>query len=271
MSTKTENAEKARRWRMEIEDHDSFCKYISNSLKNTKVVQDTLLSHGDMRYIKQKAKLRKEVKSVAEVIVNSRTTYEELKRQYDDKMPQIGVLNFASYFNPGGGFTKGAIAQEESLCHVSGLYEILRNLPVYEERKAAENIPAEYRSELIYSPMVPFTMNEGSCGPVYLVDVVSCAAPNCNRIPISRLKEYYKILKHRIEAIYCMPYIEGCTKVILGAWGCGVFKNDPNVVARMFNDCNNRYGVLYDEVIYAIPNDKMEQIFAEVFRKGEVM
>jgi uncharacterized protein (TIGR02452 family) len=50
---------------------------------------------------------------------------------------KIGVLNFASAKNPGGGFLNGAMAQEESLAASSGLYgTLLRNQGYYEANRA---------------------------------------------------------------------------------------------------------------------------------------
>src|SRR5579862_3718644 len=42
---------------------------------------------------------------------------------------RIGILNFASAKNPGGGFLGGARAQEESLARSSALYFSLRQCP----------------------------------------------------------------------------------------------------------------------------------------------
>ncbi|HBR75644.1 MAG TPA: TIGR02452 family protein, partial [Cyanobacteria bacterium UBA11159] len=41
------------------------------------------------------------------------------------KFKKIGVLNFASAKNPGGGFLRGTQAQEESLARSSALYKSL--------------------------------------------------------------------------------------------------------------------------------------------------
>lgn len=40
---------------------------------------------------------------------------------------KTAVLNFASYKEPGGLFLKGSSAQEESLCHESILYPVLKS------------------------------------------------------------------------------------------------------------------------------------------------
>jgi uncharacterized protein (TIGR02452 family) len=68
----------------------------------------------------------------------------------------VGVLNFASAKNPGGGFRKGSSAQEESLARSSSLYLALSQDRLFSEfygyhRRAKDAI---YSHRIIYSPRV---------------------------------------------------------------------------------------------------------------------
>jgi uncharacterized protein (TIGR02452 family) len=68
----------------------------------------------------------------------------------------VGVLNFASAKNPGGGFRKGASAQEESLARSSSLYLALTQDRLFSEfygyhRRGKDAI---YSHRIIYSPRV---------------------------------------------------------------------------------------------------------------------
>lgn len=42
--------------------------------------------------------------------------------------------------------------------------------------------------------------------------------------------------------------------MVLGAWGCGVFKNDPVQVAKVFNDClkQEKFKNFFDEIVFAV-------------------
>lgn len=72
---------------------------------------------------------------------------------------RIGVLNFASAKNPGGGFLNGAMAQEESLAASSGLYgTLLRHPAYYESNRAYRSMM--YTDHAIYSPDVVFFRDE---------------------------------------------------------------------------------------------------------------
>lgn len=264
MSTKTVNANKAKEWLNTMKSNSSYLEYIQKSINNTSVINGKLISKEDLAYIKKKIKEANEDSYLPQICISGNTTYDEIKDAYYESDRQIAVLNFASYYNPGGGFLKGSIAQEESLCHVSGLYNILSSLPVYERRAQTETTLPEYFDSVIYSPAVPFTITEESVSQPYLVDVISVSAPNCNRTPIARYEEYVKALKRRIEAIFVLPYIHGCTKIILGAWGCGVFKNDPKLIAQYFLEYQQKYGQLYDEIVYAVPGDTQRNIFNKI-------
>lgn len=161
---------------------------------------------------------------------------------------KVCVLNFASYKNPGGRFYDGSLAQEEALCHVSTLYPVLRHFRnVYEERMSRLN-NGLYNEDFIYSPDVVFQMDR----ELYKVDVLTYAAPCMIRRP--KTDEYAALFKRRIINAYAYPYLHDVDIVILGAWGCGVFCNDPVFVASMWDMCTYYLNGYYEKVIHPIPN-----------------
>lgn len=169
------------------------------------------------------------------------------------------VLNFASFKNPGGGFLRGAVAQEEYLCQNSTLYNVLSKFPAYYEKNRLNTNDALYWNRAVYSPSITILPNEG------LVDVLSCAAPNVRASHASDTKKT-KALVSRIKFVLDILEKEECDTVILGAFGCGVFGNDPKLVAETFK----RQRVLqrgFSKVIFAIPNELSvnHHAFKEVF------
>lgn len=169
------------------------------------------------------------------------------------------VLNFASFTNPGGGFLKGAVAQEEYLCQNSTLYNVLSKFPAYYEKNRLNTNDALYWNRAIYSPGIVMLPCETK------VDVLSCAAPNVRASHASDTKKT-KALVSRIKFVLDILEKEECDTVILGAFGCGVFGNDPKLVAETFK----RQRVLqrgFSKVIFAIPNELSvnHHAFKEVF------
>lgn len=169
------------------------------------------------------------------------------------------VLNFASFKNPGGGFLRGAVAQEEYLCQNSTLYNVLSKFPAYYEKNRLNTNDALYWSRAIYSPGIVRLPCETK------VDVLSCAAPNVRASHASDTKKT-KALVSRIKFVLDILEKEECDTVILGAFGCGVFGNDPKLVAETFK----RQRVLqrgFSKVIFAIPNELSvnHHAFKEVF------
>lgn len=170
------------------------------------------------------------------------------KRLVDNR---VCVLNFASYKNPGGAFLDGAMAQEEALCHHSTLYPVLAHFRAeYASRKTRLN-NGLYNEDFIYSPDILFF----NADEQYIkADILTYAAPNMMRK--AKTEEYYKVLKQRIYNAYVYPSLHGADTVILGAWGCGVFCNDPDTVAQLFAEAMRAYPGLYDNVVYAVPTIK---------------
>jgi uncharacterized protein (TIGR02452 family) len=156
-------------------------------------------------------------------------------RQHDQR---LGVLNFASARKPGGGFLNGAHAQEESLARSSGLYDSLRQCPQFYEFHRAQNT-ALYSDRMIYSPSCPILRDdEGNwLAHPYTVDIITSPAPNAGAVtrnePANR-ERIVPTLTERAGKVLALAAHHQCDALVLGAWGCGVFQNDPTTVARIF-------------------------------------
>lgn len=157
------------------------------------------------------------------------------------------ILNFASYKNPGGGFLNGSIAQEECLCAKSILYNVLSRFPEFYNWNRKHLNGGAYENRALYTPDVVFDE--------FVANVITCAAPNANKVKSEQ------ILKERIEFILSIARENKCKELVLGAWGCGVFNNDVETVAKCFRDCINDS---FEKVIFAVPDKKVD-VFREVF------
>ncbi len=169
---------------------------------------------------------------------------------------KVCVLNFASYTEPGGKFLDGSMAQEESLCHRSILYNVLYkcNDSYYEENKKSKN-RGLYTNKALFTPEVLFFSNNNEFYSDVCASVITCAAPNMNvgkkycNVSDSENSIY---LRSRIKFILQIADHKGIDTLILGAFGCGVFKQDAKEVARLFKEELNK--VKINKVIFAIPD-----------------
>jgi len=173
--------------------------------------------------------------------------YNEYPRIY-----KMAALNFASYKNPGGMFLKGSKAQEECLCHQSALYNILSRFPKYYEENKKNLNNALYTDRAIYTPSVPF-FTESS---IFNCDIITCAAPNKYAAQkyknVSDEENWYN-LYNRIEFILNIAKFHQVDILIVGAFGCGVFGQDPYEVAAIFKYLLDTKPYGFSQVIFAIP------------------
>jgi uncharacterized protein (TIGR02452 family) len=199
-----------------------------------------------------------------EVEVVNETTFGALQQLARDRSGHMGCLNFASARNPGGGFLSGAQAQEESLARASGLYPCLTAQPQYYERNRAHR-SALYLDLLIFSPNVPFFRNDSGAlldQPV-LASVITAPAPNAGAVAANEPANRDRVgptLRHRAELVLAAAVAHGIQQLVLGAWGCGVFRNEPRFVARVFAD------LLRDERRF---KGRFEHVTFAVFDRGE--
>lgn len=174
-----------------------------------------------------------------DTIVTGETTLEAAARVSNSgRFARIGVLNFASAKNPGGGFQNGAQAQEESLARSSGLYVSLLRCPQHYAFHRSQTT-CLYSDRMIYSPNCPvFRTDDGTLRETpFTVDFLTSPAPNAGAIRRNEPENTHRILpalRERAALALALFADRSCDAIVLGAWGCGVFRNDPAQVADTF-------------------------------------
>lgn len=169
---------------------------------------------------------------------------------------RVCVLNFASYKNPGGGYASGAFAQEEALCTESTLFPVLAQFEhIYYDWNRKHLNHALYTNRALYSPSIVFERKSEKENKSVKIDVLTCAAPNyygAGRQGIS-YEENTKALASRIKFMYDVAEDNCVNTLILGAWGCGVFRQDACTVAELL--IREAIGRSFSQVIFAVPNN----------------
>ncbi len=189
--------------------------------------------------------------------VTHETTIEAIVRLASRSGGHLACLNFASAKNPGGGFLGGAQAQEESLARSSALYPcLLAQRDHYDRNRAHRSVV--YLDLAIWSPHVPFFRDDRGDwldAPV-LASVITCAAPNAGAL---RQQERFDAevveaaLRRRAGLVLAVAVHHRVARLVLGAWGAGVFGNDPVMVADAFGALlETDYAGAFDEVCFAV-------------------
>ncbi|MFK0211638.1 MULTISPECIES: TIGR02452 family protein [unclassified Streptomyces] len=176
-----------------------------------------------------------------------------------DPVRPVAVLNFASARNPGGGYLNGAQAQEEALCRASALHSTLLRAPASYAHHRAER-DAFYTDRVIHSPRVPvFRDDRGTLlTEPFTVGFLTSPAPNAGvvrRDTPALADRLPAALAARAERVLETAAAAGYRRLVLGAWGCGVFRNDPGEVARTFRTHltgAGRFAGHFEEITFAI-------------------
>lgn len=174
------------------------------------------------------------------------------------------ALNFANGIEPGGGFLHGARAQEEVLCRSSALYQTLVGDPMYEAHRKRP-LP-DSTDWAIYSPDVPiFRIDDGTELPhPWLLSFITCAAPYAPTIGQPQAGD---LLQKRIHRVLAIARSYGHATLVLGAWGCGAFANDPHRTAMDFRQAlENDYSGAFSDIVFAITDWSPERRFLGPFR-----
>ena len=196
-----------------------------------------------------------ENKFETEIVTKNCSTIEAIIQEKNGK---ICVLNFASAKNPGGGFLGGASAQEESLARSSNLYATqIKNKAMYDfNRNQSSFLYSDY---MIYSPNVLFWNDDNGnyFEKPFLVDILTAPAPNKGAMQQHNRKEEIaeteEVLKKRMDKVLAIALQQKSDTIILGAWGCGVFRNEPKDVAQLFKEIiAEKYAGAFKKIVFAI-------------------
>jgi uncharacterized protein (TIGR02452 family) len=248
-------------------DRINIEREISSCLDRTKYYDPDLLSN-----IQQEILASKPQFSTTEFELYNETTLTGIERTTKtQKFEKIGVLNFASAKNAGGGFLNGSQAQEESLARSSALYKsLLKCREYYEFHRSHTSLL--YSDRIIYSPNCPVLKNDAGIlfDRPYSVDFITSPAPNAGAIEKNQPQDMDKIeetLRIRGGKILSLATYNGCDALILGAWGCGVFRNNPATIAQMFANFllpDGRFWGRFKSVVFSVlDTTKQQNIFAE--------
>ncbi|RMF58961.1 MAG: TIGR02452 family protein, partial [Calditrichaeota bacterium] len=177
---------------------------------------------------------------------------------------KVVASNFANGIHPGGGFLSGARAQEEVLCRSSALYQTLVGDPMYEaHRKRPQPDSTDWA---ILSPDVPvFRTDDGTpLEEPWLLSFITCAAPYAPTVGQPRSGD---LLQRRIHRVLAIARAYGYAALVLGAWGCGAFGNDPHRTARDFRQAlETEFDGAFSDVVFAITDWSPERRFLGPFR-----
>ena len=216
--------------------------------------------------------------AVPRLVISEKRTL-EAAGPYAREGRRVCALNFASFVQPGGGVKKGAGAQEESICRISTLFPALddkdtagtfyeKHRAIAEQNKESGRDFMEYRrnrDDCIYTPgVIVFRKDTHDCELMpeedwYETDIITCAAPdlrNAWQMPDS--SELYSVIESRVLKVIQAAACHQAEVLILGAFGCGVFRNPPEMVADAFEQVLKRYGSHFETVEFALGHNSRD-------------
>jgi len=257
---------------------------------NTVLKQAIQASIKAQKFISIKDSIGQPIKTeskTAKVLVSGKRSLEAAEF-YAKQGKKVCVLNFASATNPGGGVVNGSSAQEESICRCTTLYPCLNTESMWQafyspHRKMGNPL---YNDDCIYTPDVCVFKSDTNfpellpCDDWWSVNILTCAAPNLRERPSNAMNphagdkaakvtpaELEKLLASRIRRIFEIAVNNENDVLILGAFGCGAFRNPPEVVAKVFRDAMQDFLCKFDVIEYAVYHTDRELTNYEAFKK----
>ena len=223
----------------------------------------------------------------AKVVVSGKRSLEAAE-VYAKQGKTVCVLNFASATNPGGGVVNGSSAQEECICRCTTLYPCLNNDDLWTKFYKSHRRTANplYNNDCIYTPDVcVFKSDINFPEPLpkdewWKVNILTCAAPNLRERPNNPMNphagytqvkvtpdELEALLTSRIKRIFEIAVANENEVLVLGAFGCGAFRNPPEIVAKVFYNVMQDYLCYFDTIEYAVYHTEREVANYDAFKR----
>lgn len=212
--------------------------------------------------------------SQPETRVENISTIEAVRILAAEGKNDIGVLNFASAKNPGGGFLNGAKAQEESLAVSSTLYPtLIAHEEYYRENRAHRSMM--YLDYGIYSPGVVFFRDETfrlTDTPV-AASVLTLPAVNMGQViqKGESVEEAKQVMRRRMKLALAIFAEQKAMHLVLGAYGCGVFQNDPKEIAGWWKELlEEGMGQHFASVFHAVLDRSRDGACIKAFQEQSI-
>ena len=160
---------------------------------------------------------------------------------HGENWEKAAVLNFASYKNPGGMYIEGSSAQEESLCHGTNLYQLLKEFPDYYKYNKQNLMSGLYTNRALFSPKIITDWENDK--PTAFTNIITCAAPNKRAFLRNAVRGDNKeeaintnnlAVYSRVKFIIDICDLNKIEYLVAGAYGTGVFCQDASIVADAF-------------------------------------
>lgn len=136
------------------------------------------------------------------------------------------ILIFADDEIPGGCVLSGNGQQEESLFRRTALFKYLD-----------KNLYPILLDECIYCKDVPVSFMSEERGSIQIDKKYCFIALPCIKNSKSNLNEFeIEVLRKKIELMFLTAKYYGHKNLVLGAWGLGVYGNDPKLIVSLFKE-----------------------------------
>ncbi len=135
---------------------------------------------------------------------------------------------------------------------------------MYDEHRARNQ--ADSTDWIIYSPNVPVFRSDDGCelDRPWRLSFLTCAAPYA---PDIGQPEAGNLLQKRIHRVLNVARAYKYSALVLGAWGCGAFANDPHRTAVDFRDAiESQVGEAFSDIVFAIADWSPERRYLGPFR-----
>lgn len=191
---------------------------------------------------------------------------------FASKGHNVCAFNYANPNIPGGMYNLGMPGPEEDLCRVCpALYNYLLSTKAY-----------PLKNKIIFSPNILLSRDSNNNYDFYKkpVNVNIVSGYSLTYLNSSILKKtignnakHNKINKinNTMRRMFIIPSINGCDCIILSAWGCHDFQNDPYIIAELFCKLILKYKKLYKIICISIPKGYNHTVFSNVFKKNDLI